>query len=181
MREGDFRREVGVDRSRRLRRIAVAAVRPALSVTALVTVYYLVPMDRPAGAGAFAFLAAGLAAVVGVVIWQLRAILRSPHPVAQGVQALALAIPLFLLVFASAYHLLATDVPGSFNQPLTRTDALYFTVTVFATVGFGDIVAVSQQARIVVTVQMVGDLLVLGVVLRLLLGAVQQRRQDRQT
>jgi len=170
-----------MDRMRRLLRITLAAARPVLSVAALVTLYYLVPMDRPAGGGAFAFLAAGLAAVVGVVAWQVRAILRSTRPVAQGAQALALAIPLFLLVFASVYHLLATDVPGSFNQPLTRTDALYFTVTVFATVGFGDIVAVSQQARIAVTVQMVGDLLVLGVLLRVLLGAVQRRRQDRRT
>ena len=161
--------------------VAFAVARPVLSVAALVTLYYLLPMDRPAGAGALAFLIGGLAAVIGVVVWQIRAILRSARPVAQGVQALALAIPLFLLVFASAYHLLATDVPGSFNLPLSRTDALYFTVTVFATVGFGDIVAVSQQARIAVTVQMVGDLLVLGVVLRVLLGAVQRRRQDRQT
>ncbi|MFB9614205.1 potassium channel family protein [Kutzneria kofuensis] len=170
-----------MDRTRRLGRITLAAARSVLSVAALVTLYYLAPLDRPSGAGAFAFLAGGLAAVVGVVIWQIHAILRSSHPVAQGVQALALAIPLFLLVFASVYHLLADDVPGSFNQPLTRTDALYFTVTVFATVGFGDIVAVSQQARIAVTVQMVGDLLVLGVVLRVLLGAVRRRRHDRHT
>ncbi|QUQ66215.1 potassium channel family protein [Kutzneria sp. CA-103260] len=168
-----------MSRTRMLRRVTLAALRPVLSVVALVTLYYVLPMNRPAGVGAFALLAAGLAAVVGVVVWQTRAILRSTRPVAQGVQALAVAIPLFLLVFASAYHLLATDVPGSFNQSLTRTDALYFAVTVFATVGFGDIVAVSQQARIVVTVQMVGDLLVLGVVLRVLLGAVQRRRHDR--
>lgn len=166
---------------RTLHRIALAVVRPAVSVAALLALYYLAPMDQPYSAGAGALLAGGLATVTGVVIWQIRAILRSTHPVAQGVQALALAIPLFLLVFASAYHLLATDVPGSFNQTLTRTDALYFAVTVFATVGFGDIVAVSQQARIAVTVQMVGDLLLLGVVLRVLLGAVQRRRQDRRT
>ena len=168
-----------MSRTQMLWRVTLAAVRPVSSVVVLVTLYYVLPMNRPAGVGAFALLAAGLAAVVGVVVWQTRAILRSSRPVAQGVQALAVAIPLFLLVFAAAYHLLATDVPGSFNQALTRTDALYFAVTVFATVGFGDIVAVSQQARIVVTVQMVGDLLVLGVVLRVLLGAVQRRRHDR--
>jgi voltage-gated potassium channel len=168
-----------VSRTQLLRQLALAAVRPVVSVVALVTLYFVLPMDRPAGGGAFALLAAGLAAVVGVVVWQTRAILRSTRPVAQGVQALAVAIPLFLLVFASAYHLLATDLPGSFNQALTRADALYFTVTIFATVGFGDIVAVSQQARIVVTVQMVADLLVLGVMLRVLLGAVQRRRHDQ--
>ena len=60
----------------------------------------------------------------------------------------------------------------------TRTDALYFTVTVFSTVGFGDIVAVSQPARLVVTVQMLLDLLALGLVVRAFVGAVQFARQQ---
>ena len=57
-------------------------------------------------------------------------------------------------------------------------DALYFTVTVFATVGFGDIVATTQLARLVVTVQMILDLGVLGLGIRVFLGAVQRGRQQ---
>ena len=56
--------------------------------------------------------------------------------------------------------------PAQFSEPLTRLDAAYFTVTIFATVGFGDIVAVSEAARAVATVQMVGDLVIVGVVAR---------------
>ena len=53
--------------------------------------------------------------------------------------------------------------PASFStHQLTRTDALYFTVTTFTTVGFGDIIPASQGARLVVTAQMILDLLVLG-------------------
>ena len=48
-------------------------------------------------------------------------------------------VPLFLLLFASTYFLMERASAASFTQPLTRTDALYFTVTVFSTVGFGDI------------------------------------------
>ena len=51
---------------------------------------------------------------------------------------------------------------ASFTQPLTRTDALYFTVTVFSTVGFGDITAKSEAARIVLIVQMLADLAALS-------------------
>ena len=43
---------------------------------------------------------------------------------------------------------------ASFTEPLTRADALYFTVTVFSTVGFGDITAKSETARVVLIVQM---------------------------
>ena len=70
---------------------------------------------------------------------------------------------------------------ANFTQPLTRTDALYFSVTVFATVGFGDITAKSETARVVLIVQMLGDLALLGAGARVLLGAVrlgQQKRSD---
>ena len=47
---------------------------------------------------------------------------------------------------------------SAFSEPLSRTDALYFTTSTFATVGFGDITPVSQLARGVVSVQMIADL-----------------------
>jgi hypothetical protein len=54
---------------------------------------------------------------------------------------------------------MAANHPANFStHALTRTDALYFTVTVFSTVGFGDITAASQSARLVVTAQMLLDL-----------------------
>ena len=73
--------------------------------------------------------------------------------------------------------MLATISAGNFSQPLSRTDAIYFTVTVFATVGFGDITAKTEVARLVVTGQMLGDLIVLGLGVRVLLSAVQRGRQ----
>jgi voltage-gated potassium channel len=81
-------------------------------------------------------------------------------------------------LFSATYFLMAQDSAANFNvHTLTRTDALYFTVTVFATVGFGDISATSQKARIIVTVQMILDLIVIGLVVRLFLSAVQHARQ----
>ena len=67
---------------------------------------------------------------------------------------------------------------GAFSQPLTRTDALYFTVTVFSTVGFGDITAKAESARLVVTGQMIADLIVLGVAIKIIVGAVGRTRQQ---
>ena len=69
---------------------------------------------------------------------------------------------------------------AKFTQPLTRTDALYFSVTVFRTVGFGDITVKSETAPVVLIVQMLADLALLDVGARVLLGAVRrgQRRSD---
>ena len=69
--------------------------------------------------------------------------------------------------------------PGNFSQPLTHTDALYFTVTVFATVGFGDITAKTEAARLVVTGQMITDLVIIGLGVRVIVGAVRRGQQRR--
>ena len=151
-----------------------AVVRPAATVGVLLLVYYRLPMDQPEDGYSLLRLVAGLLLVVVVFWWQVRMIGRSGHPGWQGVQALALVVPLFLLVFAQACFLLARHQPGSFTVALSRTDALYFVVTVFATVGFGDIAPVSTTARVLVTVQMIGNLLVVGVALKVILAAVRR-------
>jgi hypothetical protein len=85
----------------------------------------------------------------------------------------------FLLLFASAYVVMAAITAGSFSQPMTHTNALYFTVTVFATVGFGDITAKTEAARLVVTGQMIIDLIIFGVGVRVIAGAINRGRRRR--
>jgi hypothetical protein len=51
--------------------------------------------------------------------------------------------------------------------------ALYFTVTVFSTVGFGDITAKTDGARALVSVQMILDLILIASVARLLVTAAR--------
>ena len=64
--------------------------------------------------------------------------------------------------------------PENFTQPLSRVDALYFTVVTFATVGFGDITPVAELARITVTIQIVVDLILVGLVVRVFIQSVQR-------
>jgi hypothetical protein len=163
-----------------VRRVVVlAVVRPVLTVAGLVLAYYVLPVDRPLTGWTLLGLVGGLVLVVVVIVWEIRMILRSDRPTLQGIQALAISVPLYLLVFANVYYLVALNSPGSFTSSLTRTDSLYFTVTVFATVGFGDITPVTQAARVLVTGQMVGNLLLIGVALRVVLTAVQHSRRRR--
>ncbi|HEX5878401.1 MAG TPA: potassium channel family protein [Actinomycetota bacterium] len=161
------------------RRVVEAVLRATLTSTVLVVLYYRLPFTAVVDASTFVLLAAGLALFAAVITWQVRSILRSAYPALRAIEALGAAIPLFLLVFAAAYVKLADTQAEAFTEPLSRTDALYFTITVFATVGFGDIAPVTDAARITTMVQMVGDLLVVGLVLRLMLGAVKQGRERR--
>jgi hypothetical protein len=150
------------------------------SAALLVTGYYLLPFDHVSNTASVVALAFGLVGVALIVAWEVRAIVTAEYPAIRGIQALATTLPLFLLLFSATYYLMAHSTPSDFSQEhLTRTDALYFTVTTFSTVGYGDITATSQGARLVVTVQMLADLAVLGFGVRVLLGAVQTGRQRR--
>lgn len=157
----------------RRRLVAFALARATLATACLVALYYLLPLDQRFSWLVVLELTGGVAAIGALVAWQVRSIVRSPAPRLRAIVVVAIALPLFLLLFAATYYLMDRGDPGSFTQPMTRTDALYFTVTVFATVGFGDIAPVFQTARIVTTVQMIGDLVLVGAVAHILVAAVQ--------
>ena len=159
--------------------VIVTLLRASASTIALVTIYYLLPLDRTSIGATVAILAAGLAAFVALVTVQVRLIIRAEYPALRGVGALATSAPLFLLLFAATYFVIAGISPNSFSQPLTRTDALYFTVTVFATVGFGDIVATTEVTRVLVIGQMVADIVIVGVGARIIVDAVKHGREQQ--
>lgn len=161
------------------RSVARALVRSMLTIGGLVAAYYVLPLKRSFGPGTIATLVAVLVFLTVLVGLQVRSIVRSPYPALRAMESLALTIPLFLVIFAVVYEVLSTSDPHAFSQQLGRTDALYFVVTVFATVGFGDITAVSQVARVLVTLQMVCDLLLLGLVIRAMVTAVQRGHRNR--
>ena len=161
------------------RRVLRSLLRATLTSTVLVVLYYRLPFTGAVSASTVALLVAGLALFTAIITWQVRAILRSRYPGLRAIEALASAIPMFLLLFAVSYVKLADAQPQAFSEPLDRTDALYFTITVFSTVGFGDITPVATPARVIAMVQMLGDLVVVGLVLRVMLGAVKQGRERR--
>ena len=140
--------------------------------------YALAPWDPPTQLSVAGRLAIWLVVVVLAVLWQIRAVMHSPHPWLRAVQGAALGVTLLILPFATAYASISAADPATFTQPMTRLDAFYFTVTVFATVGFGDIAPVSEPARLLVTVQMLADLVLIGMIVKVLVGAAQRRRES---
>ena len=160
-------------RAGRHRVVAGVLLRAAAAVALLVVGYYLAPLDRPLDTGTLIEFLLALAVVGAVIAWEVRNILTSDVPRLRAVQTVAVGVPMLLLVFASVYVQIETSQPNSFSETLSRTDALYFAVTVFSTVGFGDIAPKSELARIVTMSQMLTGLIVLGLVAKVVFGAVQ--------
>lgn len=164
---------------RRRQLMTIAAIRSFASVAVLVTAYFLLPFTRLLNGRLIVEFAAGVLLVIIVLISQTVLTLRSGYPLLRSVEAMATSIPLFLVVFSTTHYLVNDLNPGSYSEPMTRFDALYFTVSTFATVGFGDITAISVPARFATLVQMIGGLVLIGVVARVLIGTARLRESRR--
>lgn len=161
------------------RAVGVAALRSLGVLTVTLGVYALVPI-RPETAWAVGLLAlAGLAVVVVVFVRQLPRVSRSASPLIAVVESLTLIFGMFLSLFSFIYVSLSADDPGAFTQPVDKIAGIYYSVTILATVGFGDIAAVSDLARIIVTVQMVLDLVLIGTAVKLLTMSARQGVEAR--
>ena len=151
------------------------AARIALSLILLFSAYFFIPTkDVGSEQSDLPYVLLELLIFGAVVAVQVPAIIKAKYPILRAIEALTLVIAFYLLIFARIYLSNSLGDPGVFSHPLNHTTALYFTVTVFATVGFGDIVATTDSMRGLVTVQMLLNLVVLGLIIRLLSSAAQR-------
>jgi hypothetical protein len=154
-----------------------AVLRTALVISAawigVIGLYYLLPATKDSSDDDALRLAIGLVLVGVFLAWQTSRVARAELPQLRAAQALGVVIPLFLVVFSSIYLSMAQTSAATFSEPLDHTSALYFTITVFSTVGFGDITPRTDAARIVASLQMLIDLAIVGIVVRLLINAAK--------
>ncbi|WP_238016449.1 potassium channel family protein [Dactylosporangium sp. AC04546] len=149
----------------------------ALVVAALV--YYLVPLSRIRAADEWvrgAVAVAGIAVLCVLFAQQLRRQVRAGSRNDVRIQSLVLLMVLAVFGFSLAYFIVSAD-PHQFVDLRTRTDALYFTLSTLATVGYGDVHAAGQAARILVICQIVFNLLFIGSAVAVVSAAVRGRLQ----
>ncbi len=167
----------------------MSGVRRLLHLVALVAsillAYFVVPVEGAVGRetvlrGVVAFLA--LVALTFVVVRQLGLHLDD---VERRIDGLVGTIVIVVVVFALAYYILNLREPHQIDGMETRIDSLYFTMTTLLTVGFGDIHAAGQLARVMVLVQYVFNVVFVATAASLLSSrvraVVQARAQARTT
>jgi voltage-gated potassium channel len=171
------------DLSREGRRRAITRTVLTLFVAWVVIfgAYFANPIGERSGIWAFSRLGADIAAVAAVLVWQVRRIEAADVPELRAVEALGIVTALFLCVFSGLYLGLSHSLPRDFSTRLDHVRALYFTISVFSTVGFGDIVPRSDTTRMLVSVQMLLDLALIGAVVRLIFNAARSRIEARES
>jgi hypothetical protein len=155
-----------------------SAVRCVVVVISLFAAFALLPFRGEywwIGAAVGATL---LATTVPLAVSRLRKVLTSDRPGFEAAEALVQLVVMLITGFAAVLYAMnrnGTQVSGLD----TRVDAIYFVVTTLSTVGYGDIYASSQAARMVVTVQILFNLLFVGVAVRVFIGAARRRVSER--
>lgn len=159
--------------------VAAAILRPLFAATVLLIGYFLLPINQESRWNLIG-LVVGALMLTGFCCWEVWQFRHTRHPVPIALELLTAFAGFYIVCFATTYFLFSDYAPGSFSEKLTRVDALYFCLTVFTTTGFGDISAVSQDARIAVSAQMATSLVLLGLGVRFLSVLVSDRvRQVR--
>jgi hypothetical protein len=166
-----------IERSRLVR----TGLRALISAAGLLAIYYLAPIPAHPHARVAFQVTACLVLFSVVLAFEVRRILKSKHPMLRATVAMATVIPLFLVSFSWLYLVTSQTSLATFGMHLSRSSALYFTITVFSTVGFGDITPKTDSARLIVSIQMLADLAVIAIVARLILAAVNRAQQRNQT
>jgi len=164
----------------RRRAFARVVFRTVLTVALLITAYSLIDPRDLAEGNVGARLVFALLLFFGVLTAQFFAIMRDPTPELRAGSSMIVAVALLVLIFSMTYATLAATDPDWFSQPLDKSSAIYFTVTILGTVGFGDITAVSETARWVVTAQMILDLTLVVALGRVLVTAARAGRARQQ-
>jgi hypothetical protein len=176
-----FRTVDAQDRRRARRAVVRSAVRGTSLAVLVLAAYYLAPVKSDPGSGVLLrILAVGVAAGL-VVVWEIRAVAKAEFPRIRAVDALMASVSVMVVGFAVTYLNMSQENPAAFTEQLERTSSLYFTMTTLATVGYGDIAAKTNGARIAVMVQMVFNVAVIGTTVRAILGTARQRAQARST
>ncbi len=159
----------------------MALLGTALYVAAALGAFFAMPpKDLDVGSVWDALLLLVVAIVLLVLLYvvSLRRIGRSRYPMLRALLIVTVFFVTYVLLMAYVYLSLESRFPGELPGVSTHVDALYFTVTVLTTVGFGDIAPTGQAAKAVVTAQMIFTLVVLGALLRSA-ATVGRKERDR--
>lgn len=140
--------------------------RTGLTCIALLVLYFALPIKATAeDAASFGVrIAISAVALIGLVYGIQRQLLRQLSKPDAPLGGLVVGVVAGALFFALLDYGIAVHSPGQFSGLNSRIDALYFALATLFTVGFGDITAAGQFARVVLCVQMLFNVIVLATV-----------------
>ena len=151
-------------------------MRLLLAIIGMLVVFYTVPVSANESTGRVALSVSitlvGVAALAWGIFEQIKRQMRSRS---EDIHTLLMLLPLAAVLFALGFYILEEQSPSQFEGLATRTDALYFTLSTVTTVGFGDITAHGQLARVLVMFQLIFNAIFVGAAASTIVGTIRNR------
>jgi voltage-gated potassium channel len=122
-----------------------------------------------------------IAASIPFLVRRARLVRVSHTPALDALRVIAVFGSVLIVAFASLHYAVATHVADQYTGIATKLDSVYYTVTMLSTVGFGDITADGQLARLLATLNILFNLIALGIGIRLVTHAAQTRVHEQGT
>jgi voltage-gated potassium channel len=137
--------------------------RAALTCLVLLVFYFVVPVSAASSRPAFIIRVIVSVVLFAALVLAINFLLvRQVHQPDAPIIGLLAAVVSGVLFFALLDYIVAIHKPDQFVELSTRLDALYFSLSTLATIGFGDVHAEGQFARGILCVQIVFDVAVLA-------------------
>ena len=158
----------------------------ALTLGGALLLFYFVPIgneDHPIWR--WAVFVIGLGVLIMLIVRQMGQTARRRFRPGVRVRSLIALLYPVVVLFALTYYIIQTTDPTQFVDLATRTDALYYTVITLGTVGYGDVHAAGQLARVISMIQVAFDLVVIGALIAVATSRFQvvprRTRSDRRS
>jgi voltage-gated potassium channel len=169
-----------MEHSRRRSRFLLLG-RSALTAALVLGAYYAIPVEPGISGGQLVVRVVFTVLAAALVTWLIahHVARQFDDPAGDSLTGLLNAIIGGVAVFALADYVTAIADPGQFADLRTKTDALYFALATLTTVGYGDVHAVGQVARVVVSIQLVFNVVVIATGASVLARMVGARARQR--
>lgn len=143
--------------------------RPIWTFSGLLVAYYAFPLrwtaDSVVAVGTSLLVTVGALSLVGTVMVKELGSVRRGGP-GRSLRVLAMLLIVLVMAASLTFFLLDQIRPDEIIGLDTRTDALYFTLSTMTTVGYGDVHAEGQIARVLVCVMIVFNIVVVASLVR---------------
>lgn len=165
-----------IDRKTQIKIAAMVVGRVTIGWVLFIILYTLMPIGKNSISPGL-FIIGMIIVFAGMITFALRRVAKAEMPQVRAAEVALMSVGFYLFAFAALYLSLSDANQSNFNTVLNQVNAFYFTVTVFTTVGFGDIAPTSSLAQLIVSWQMLLNLLFLYVGVRVILTVGKRRAE----
>ena len=154
-------------------------VRLSAILVAVLVLYFTVPVSFDVKADDIVQLVMSLIALALLAVLVLVEVRHQLLDADRRIDGLVIALMVAVLGFALGFYLLAERQPDQIAGLETRVDALYFTMSTLLTIGYGDVHATGQTARILVLIQMLFNVVILATAASTISTRIRTRAEKR--